>query len=66
MSSDESNNEPSPSTGSVAPRPQYVPHSDPIKSAEIADAFRRLILHSPTQLGRKQAKTIFEVSVPNA
>ena len=66
MSSNESNHEHSPSIGSIAPSQQYVPHSDPIESAEIADAFRRLILHSPTQLGHKQAKTVFEVSVPNA
>ena len=33
---------------------------------KIADAFRRLVLHSPTQLGREQAETVFEVSVPNA
>ena len=66
MSSDESNNEPSPSIGSVAPVQPYVPHSDPVKSAEIADAFRRLILHSPTQLSCEQAETVFEVSVPSA
>ena len=66
MSSNESNVEHSSSTGSVAPNQPYVPHSDPAESAEIADAFRRLVLHSPTQLGREQAETIFEVSVPNA
>ena len=66
MSSNESNIEPSSSLGSVTPSQPYVPHSDPIESAEIADAFRRLVLHSPTQLGREQAETIFEVSVPNA
>ena len=66
MSSNESNVEHSPSLGSVAPSQPYVPHSDPIESAEIADAFRRLVLHSPTQLGREQAETVFEVSVPNA
>ena len=64
MSSNESNVKHSPSTGSVAQA--YVPHSDPIESAEIADAFRRLVLHSPTQLGREQAETVFEFSVPNA
>ena len=51
MSSNESNTEHSPSIGSVAPNQPYVPHSDPAESAEIADAFRRLVLHSPTQLG---------------
>ena len=66
MSSNESNIEHSPSTGSVAPSQPYDPHSDPTESAEIADAFRRLVLHSPTQLGREQAETVFEVSVPNA
>ena len=66
MSSNESNHEHSPSLGSVAPSQPYVPHSDPVESAEIADAFRRLILHSPTQLGRESAETIFEVSVPDA
>ena len=66
MSSNESNNEHSPSAGSVAPSQPYVPHSDPAESAEITDAFRRLVLHSPTQLGHEQAETIFEVSVPNA
>ena len=66
MSSNESNVEHSPSLGSVAPNQPYVPHSDPVESAEIADAFRRLVLHSPTELGREQAETIFEVSVPNA
>ena len=66
MSSNESNVEHSPSPGSVAPSQPYVPHSDPVESAEIADAFRRLVLHSPTQLGREQAETVFEVSVPNA
>src|ERR1700744_6370708 len=66
MSSNESHNEHSPSSGSVAPRRDYVPHSDPIESAEIADAFRRLVLHSPTELGREPAETIFEISVPNA
>ena len=66
MSSNEFNIEHSPSTGSVAPRQPYVPHSDPVKSAEIADAFRRLVLHSPTELGCEQAETVFEVSVPNA
>ena len=66
MSSNESNVEHSPSTGSVAPDQPYVPHSDPAESAEIADAFRRLVLHSPTELGREQAETLFEVSVPNA
>ena len=66
MSSNESNVEHSPSTGSVPPSQPYVPHSDPIESTEIADAFRRLVLHSPTQLGREQAETIFEVSIPNA
>ena len=66
MSSNESNPEHSPSAGSVALSQPYVPHSDPVESAEIADAFRRLVLHSPTQLGRKPAKTVFEVSVPNA
>ena len=66
MNSDESNNEPSSSIGSVAPRQPYIPHSDPAESAEIADAFRRLVLHSPTQLGREQAETVFEVSIPNA
>ena len=53
------------SIGSVAPRQPYIPHSDPAESAEIADAFRRLVLHSPTQLGREQAETVFEVSVPD-
>ena len=66
MSSNGSNVEHSPSAGSVAPCKPYVPHSDPAESAEIADAFRRLVLHSPTQLGREQAETVFEVSVPNA
>ena len=66
MSSNESNVEHSPSTGSVTPSRTYIPHSDPVESTEIADAFRRLVLHSPTQLGREQAKTIFEVSIPNA
>ena len=66
MSSNESNTEHDPSLGSVAPNQPYVPHSDPVESAEIADAFRRLVLHSPTQLSREQAETIFEVSVPNA
>ena len=66
MSSNESNNEHSPSIGSVASRQPYVPHSDPAKSTEITDTFRRLVLHSPTQLGREQAKTVFEVSIPNA
>ena len=66
MSSNESNNEHSPSIGSVAPSANYVPHSDPAESAKIADAFRRLVLYSPTQLGREQAETVFEVSVPNA
>ena len=68
MSSNESNVEHSPSTGSVAPLTgqPYIPHSDPIESAEIANAFRQLTLHSPTQLGREQAETVFEVSVPNA
>ena len=50
MSSNESNPEHSPSLGSVTPRQPYVPHSDPIESAKIADAFRQLTLHSPTQL----------------
>ena len=63
MSSNESNREHSPLIGSVAPQQPYVPHSDPIESAEIADAFRQLTLHSPTQLGREQAATVFEVSV---
>ena len=55
-------------SGSIASRPNqpYIPHSDPIESAEIADTFRRLVLHSPTQLSREQAKTVFEVSFPNA
>ena len=66
MSSNESNPEHSTSLESVAPRQPYVPHSDPIKSAEIADAFRQLTLHSPTQLSREQATTVFEVSIPNA
>ena len=68
MSSNGSNNEHSPSTGSVAPSSgqPYVPHSDPIESAEIADAFRQLTLHSPTQFGHKSAETIFEISIPNA
>ena len=66
MSSNESNVEHSPAAGSVAPCTPYIPHSDPVESAEIADAFRRLVLHSPTELGRKQAETVFEVSVPNA
>ena len=66
MSSNESNHEHSPSIGSVAPSRPYVPHSDPVESAEIADAFRRLVLHSPTELGREPAEAIFEVSVPNA
>ena len=66
MSSNESNTEHSPSIGSVAPVQPYVPHSDPVKSAEIADTFRRLVLHSPTQLSCEQAETVFEVSVPNA
>ena len=66
MSNNGSNVEHSSSSGSVAPRQPYVPHSDPAESAEIADAFRRLVLHSPTQLGCKQAETVFEVSVPNA
>ena len=66
MSSNESHSEPSPSLGSVAPAQPYVPHSDPVESAEIADAFRRLVLHSPTQLSREQAEMVFEVSVPNA
>ena len=66
MSSNESNIEHSPSLGSVTPDQPYVPHSDLIESAEIADTFRRLVLRSPTQLGHEQAKTIFEVSVPNA
>ena len=66
MSSDESNVEHGSSTGPVTPRTPYVPHSDPVESAEIADAFRRLVLHSPTELGREQAKTVFEISVPNA
>ena len=66
MSSNGSNPEHSPSLGSVAPSGSYIPHSDPLKSAEIADAFRRLVLHSPTQLGHEQAETVFEVSVPNA
>ena len=66
MSSNESNVEHSPAAGSVAPRTPYIPHSDPVESAEIADAFRRLVLHSPTELGREQAETVFEVSVPNA
>ena len=66
MSSNGSNVEHSPSIGSVAPSQSYVPHSDPAESAEIADAFRRLVLHSPTQLGREQTETVFEVSVPNA
>ena len=68
MSNNESPIEHSPSTGSVAPltgRP-YIPHSDPIKSTEIANAFRQLTLHSPTQFGREQAETVFEVSIPNA
>ena len=65
MSSNESNIKHSPSLGSVAPNQPYVPHSDPIESAEIADAFRRLVLHSPTQLGREQAETVFEISVPD-
>ena len=58
----------SPLTGSVAPQAcsTYVPHSDPIESTEIADTFRRLVLHSPTQLGAQSAKTIFEISIPNA
>ena len=63
MSSNESNPEHSPLIGSVAPRQPYVPHSNPIESAKIADAFRQLTLHSPTQLGREQAATVFEVSV---
>ena len=66
MSSNDSVTEHSPSTGSITPNRPYVPHSDPIESAEIADTFRRLVLHSPTQLGREQAETVFEVSVPNA
>ena len=68
MSSNGSNNEHSPLTGSVAPSlgQPYVPHSDPIESTEIADAFRQLTLHSPTQLGHKSAETVFEISVPNA
>ena len=66
MSSNVSNTEHSPSLGSVAPNQPYVPHSDPVESAEIADAFRRLVLHSPTQLGGEQTETVFEVSVPNA
>ena len=66
MSSNESDIEHSPAAGPVALDRPYVPHSDPIESAEIADAFRRLVLHSPTQLGREQAETVFEVSVPNA
>ena len=66
MSSNESKVEHGSSTGSVAPRTPYVPHSDPVESAEIADAFRRLVLHSPTELGREQAETVFEISVPNA
>ena len=66
MSSNESTSEHSPSTGPVAPSQPYIPHSDPAESAEIADAFRRLVLHSPTQLGHEQATTVFEVSVPNA
>ena len=66
MSSNESNPEHSPLIGSVTPRQPYVPHSDPIESTEIADAFRQLTLHSPTQLCREQATTVFEVSVPNA
>ena len=66
MSSNGSNIEHSPSPGSVAPSQPYVPHSDPAESTEIADTFRRLVLHSPTQLGQEQAETVFEVSVPNA
>ena len=66
MSSNESNVECSPSAGSVTSRQPYVPHSDPIESTEIADTFRRLVLHSPTQLGHEPAETVFEVSVPNA
>ena len=66
MSSNESNAEHSSSLESVAPSQPYVPHSDPVESAEIADAFRRLVLHSPTQLSREQAEIVFEVSVPNA
>ena len=66
MSSHASDTEHSPSTGSVAPNQPYVPHSDPVESAEIADTFRRLVLHSPTQLSREQAETVFEVSIPNA
>ena len=66
MSSNGSNAKHSPSLGSVTPTQPYVPHSDPVKSTKITDAFRRLVLHSPTQLGHEQAKTIFEVSVPNA
>ena len=65
MSSNESNTKHSPSTGSITPSQSYVPHSDPTESAKIADAFRRLVLHSPTQLGREQAETIFEVSIPD-
>ena len=66
MNSNESNNVSNPSIGSVAPVQPYIPHSDPVESTEITDTFRRLVLHSPTQLGHEQAKTIFEVSVPNA
>ena len=68
MSSNGSNNEHSPSTGSVTPSSgqPYVPHSDPVESTKIADAFRQLTLHSPTQLSCKSAETIFEISIPNA
>ena len=67
-SNDIPSSEHSPSLGSVAPQAcnTYIPHSDPVESAEITDTFRRLILHSPTQLGAEHAKTIFEVSVPDA
>ena len=66
MSSNESNAKHSPSIGSVAPSQSYIPHSDPIESTKIANAFRQLTLHSPTQLGREQAETVFEVSIPHA
>ena len=69
MSSDgPTSHEHSSSVGSGAPtsQPAYTPHSDPIESAEIANAFRQLILHSPTQLSCEPAETVFEVSIPNA
>ena len=58
-----------PPTGSIAeisPQPVYVPHSDPVESAAVTNAFRQLVLHSPTQSAVEPLSTVFEVSIPQS